>query len=70
MNPIGVTSMARKASTKKVETAVTKPVRVDLAPDVHQDFRVESAKEGISMAAMAKRLVDEWVEKRRKGRAK
>ena len=58
--------MARKRSTKPMPAATetkTKPVRVDLAPDVHQQFRVEAAKEGISMAAMAKRSVDDWVAK-------
>jgi hypothetical protein len=62
--------MARKGSTKKMPAPVetkTKPVRVDLAPDVHQDFRVEAAKEGVSMTAMAKRLVTEWVARRKAG---
>jgi hypothetical protein len=62
--------MARDGSTKKMPAPVqakTKPVRVDLALDVHQDFRVEAAKEGLSMTAMAKRLINEWVAKRKAG---
>lgn len=42
-----------------------KPVRVDLDPAVHQQFRVEAAKEGVSMAAMGKRIIEEWVAKRK-----
>lgn len=61
--------MARKGAEKMPATAEpkTKPVRVDLDPAVHQQFRVEAAKEGLSMAAMAKRLVDDWVAKRKAG---
>jgi hypothetical protein len=44
-----------------------KPVRVDLDPRVHRELRVEAAKEGMSMAGMARRLVEEWVAKRKTG---
>ena len=43
----------------------SKLVRLELSPSVHQDFRVESAKEGLPMALMARRLVEEWVAKRK-----
>jgi hypothetical protein len=43
-----------------------KLVRLELPPDVQQRFRVEAAKEGMSMAAMARRVVEEWVAKRTK----
>ena len=41
-----------------------KLVRLELPPDVQKQFRVEAAKEGMSMAAMARRVVEEWVAKR------
>ena len=44
-----------------------KLVRLELPPDVQKQFRVEAAKEGMSMAAMARRVVEEWVAKRTKG---
>lgn len=44
-----------------------KSVRLELSPDTHRDFRIEAAKEGQSMAALAKRLVEEWVAKRKGG---
>jgi hypothetical protein len=42
-------------------------VRLQLTAPVHQDFRVESAKEGRSMANMARRLIEDWVAARKKG---
>lgn len=61
--------MARKQSEKKtpapVDGADGKLVRLVLPQHVHQAFRVESAKEGVSMAAMARRLIEEWVSRRR-----
>jgi hypothetical protein len=39
-------------------------VRLELPKQLHQQFRVESAKEGRSMAKMARRLVEEWIEER------
>jgi plasmid stability protein len=44
-----------------------KLVRLELPYDVQKQFRVEAAKEGMSMAAMARRVVEEWVAKRTKG---
>ena len=45
-------------------TAVeTKPqsVRLEIPPEVHRQFRIESAKEGLSMAAVARQLVEDWL---------
>jgi hypothetical protein len=50
-----------------VEEAGLKLVRLELTPSVHRDFRVEAAKEGMSMAALARRLVEEWTAKRKVG---
>jgi plasmid stability protein len=44
-----------------------KSIRLELPSDVHQKFRVEAAKEGASMAAVARRLVEEYL-KRKEGR--
>ncbi len=58
----------RKAKrTKPVITAEieVKSVRLELSEETHREFRIESAKEGMSMAAMAKKLVEDWVAKRR-----
>jgi plasmid stability protein len=44
-----------------------KLVRLELPESVHKQFRVEAAKEGVSMAAMARRLVEEWVVRRKAG---
>jgi hypothetical protein len=63
----------RRASTegKKMPTATLdsslKLVRLELPESVHKQFRVEAAKEGVSMAAMARRLVEEWVVRRKAG---
>jgi hypothetical protein len=50
--------------------ADAKSVRLELPKTLHREFRIEVAKEGMSMAAMAKQLVEEWLLKRRKGAAK
>jgi plasmid stability protein len=42
-------------------------VRLEMPSEVHKQFRVEAAKEGLSMAAMARRLVEEWTAKRNAG---
>jgi hypothetical protein len=44
-----------------------KSVRLELSPDMHRRFRIEAAKEGQSMAALAKRLVEDWISKRKDG---
>jgi len=66
--------MAKKSSNtggKKMpalaEETSLKLVRLELTPEVHQLFRVEAAKEGVSMAAMARRLIEEWTAKRTAG---
>jgi hypothetical protein len=42
-------------------------IRLQIPAPIHQDFRVEAAKEGRSMANMARRLVEDWVAARKKG---
>jgi hypothetical protein len=44
-----------------------KVVRLELTSDVQRQFRVEAAKEGLSMAAMARRLVEKWTAERKVG---
>jgi hypothetical protein len=39
-------------------------VRLEIPADIHKLFRIEAAKVGVSMAGMARRLVEEWVAKR------
>ncbi len=55
---------ARTASAGKKGESKTMIVRLELEPSDHQAFRVESAKEGLPMALMARRLVKEWLAKR------
>lgn len=62
------TKAAEKKASSVPEDAGSKLVRLELSPAVHQDFRVESAKEGLPMALMARRLVEEWVTKRKAGK--
>ena len=64
--------MAKKKTTnegKTMSVVAKEPslmlVRLELAPDVHKQFRVEAAKEGVSMAKMARRLIEEWVAMRK-----
>jgi hypothetical protein len=73
----GGNAMARKQAnrTKSMTAVATTPapevkpqsVRLELSPDVHRQFRVESAKEGLSMAAVARQLVEEWLSERKAG---
>ena len=49
------------------EETELKLVRLELPPEVHKQFRIEAAKEGLSMAAMARRLVEEWTARRKAG---
>jgi plasmid stability protein len=59
-----------KGATKMPVTATeaeAKSIRLELPTDIHQRFRVEAAKEGTSMAAVARRLVEEYL-KRKEGR--
>jgi hypothetical protein len=65
--------MARKQT--KVEKAMpataspekVRAVRLELPLDLHKQFRIEAAKEDTSMAAIARRLVEEWMAKKAKG---
>ncbi len=65
--------MARKQTTGgKTVPATTTPdqlraVRLELPLDLHKQFRIEAAKEDTSMAAIARRLVEEWMTKRKAG---
>lgn len=66
--------MAKKraeAKTMRTRAVVEEPglklVRLELTPAVHRDFRVEAAKEGMSMAALARKLVEEWTARRKGG---
>jgi CopG-like RHH_1 or ribbon-helix-helix domain, RHH_5 len=52
------------------EEAALMLVRLELPKDVHKQFRVEAAKEGVSMARMARTLVEEWVAERQAGGSK
>lgn len=54
----------RRREMPAVETEA-KSVRLGLPADVHQQFRVEAAKEGTSMAAVARQLVEDWLRKRK-----
>jgi hypothetical protein len=48
----------------------TKPVRVDLSPVVHKELRKAAADQEMSMAALARKVVEEYVAKRVKGGGK
>lgn len=66
----GAMAQAKAKGAGNMRTAVeaeAKSIRLELPPDVHQKFRVEAAKEGASMAAVARRLVEEYL-KRKEGR--
>jgi ParG len=60
--------MARKKTTEtKPMTTVeveAKSIRLELSPETHQEFRVAAAKEGLSMAAVARRLVEEYLKRK------
>jgi predicted HicB family RNase H-like nuclease len=48
----------------------TKPVRVDLWPAVHKELRKAAADQEVSMAPLARKVVEEYVAKRAKGGGK
>ena len=52
--------MARKKATKPVPATEveTKPVRLDLTPEVHRLLRIVSADAGQSMAAFARDIME------------
>lgn len=60
--------MPRRTSPKgkpvNAAGAVLKIVRLELTEDDHTKLRVEAALEGVSMAALARRLVEEHLAKR------
>jgi plasmid stability protein len=63
--------MARKQKEEKSMIAVEvepKSIRLELPPDIHQKFRVEAAKEGMSMAAVARRLVEDYLKRKSGGK--
>ncbi len=45
-----------------------KSIRLELTPEDHQRFRVEAAKEGMSMAAVARRLVEDYLKRKASGK--
>jgi len=61
------TAREGKKMSAIAEDTGLKLVRLEMPPEVHKQFRVEAAKEGLSMAAMARRLVEEWTAKRTAG---
>ena len=61
-----ITTKGKTISSTAVDTEL-KLVRLELPPDIQLQFRVESSKEGKSMAAMARQLVEDWVAKRKGG---
>jgi hypothetical protein len=67
------TPMARKQAKgdKAVPATETtdqvRAVRLELPIELHKQFRIEAAKEDTSMAAIARRLVEEWMAKRTRG---
>jgi len=58
----GVTKMPAIADEPKLML-----VRLELPADVQRKFRVEASREGLSMAKMARRLIEEWTAQRRDG---
>jgi hypothetical protein len=67
--------MPPERSPKKMATIAgpeerPKPVRVDLLPAVHKELRGAAADEEMSMAGLARKLVEEYVTKRAKGGGK
>jgi len=65
--------MARKQAkgAKTVPATETaeqvRAVRLELPLSLHKQFRIECAKEDSTMAAIARRLVEEWMSKRKVG---
>jgi len=60
------TEEGKKMSAVAKQTGL-KLVRLELPSDVHGQFRVEAAKEGMSMAALARRLIEKWTANRKRG---
>jgi ParG len=55
----------RKMPATEVEV---KSIRVELDGADHQRFRVEAAKEGRSMAAVARRLIEDYLKRKAGGK--
>lgn len=71
--PFGVRGlkMARKKTEKEMpaETDLkTRPVRLDLAPDVHRLLRLVAADEEVSMAAFARDVLEQALREEAKRR--
>jgi hypothetical protein len=67
--------MAPNRNPKIIATAAepdgkTKSVRVDRSPAVHKEFRRAAADQEMSMAALARKVAEEYVAKRVKGGGK
>ncbi len=45
-----------------------KVVRLELPPDVHRAFRIAAAEDGVSMAVLARKAVDELLARRKGGK--
>jgi hypothetical protein len=58
--PMPATEMEMEMKVKE------KPVRLYLTEDVHNDFRVLAARERVPMAIMARRIIEQFVESKRK----
>jgi hypothetical protein len=65
----GTNAMARKKpkETKPITGLETefKSIRLELSLEDHKRFRVESAKEGLRMAAVARRLIEDYLSNRK-----
>lgn len=66
--------MARKRAGKKqmpaeVEAKTTRPVRLDLPPDIHKLLRIVAAAEEMSMASYARDVIERHLrdESKRRG---
>jgi predicted HicB family RNase H-like nuclease len=47
-----------------------KAVRLELTPEVHKQLRIEAATQDMSMAALVRNLVEEYLAKKKGGRPK
>jgi predicted HicB family RNase H-like nuclease len=63
--------MAKKKAAKMPQTTEpkTKPVRLDLPPDVHRMLRIAAAEDDVSMASLARDVVAEYLRARMKKRS-
>jgi hypothetical protein len=61
------TAREGKKMSAIAEESGLKLVRIEMPPEIHKPFRVETATEGLGLASMARRLVEEWTAKRKAG---